>query len=105
MGGCLLGYLLHASIEYVMWSVDHAMNCPTGGYPTLCHNELIIRDFTAVVLSRACCDTNVDPMLQPLSGETLTYATTTNEDGACLNVCALGFWGSQHQRAFLILKF
>ena len=28
------------------FSVDHAMNCPTGGYPTLHRNEL--RDFTAV---------------------------------------------------------
>ena len=27
------------------FSVDHALDCPTGGYPTLWHNEL--RDFTA----------------------------------------------------------
>ena len=34
------------------FSVDHAMNCPTGGYPTLRHNEL--RDFTADALSEVC---------------------------------------------------
>ena len=31
------------------FTVDHAMNCASGGFPTLCHNEL--RDFTAAALS------------------------------------------------------
>ena len=52
------------------FSIDHALNCPTGGYPTLRHNELY--DFTAELLSEVCAD--VCTLLQPLSGETLTYA-------------------------------
>ena len=77
-----MGYPLHVSIVYVMWSVDHAMNCPTGEYPTICHiSEL--RDFTAVVLSKACCEVNVDPMLQHLCNNNY------NEDGTHLNVCIL----------------
>ena len=56
------------------FSVDHAMNCPTGGYPTLRHNEL--RDFTADTLSEVCVC--VEPSLQTLSGETLTYILNSN---------------------------
>jgi len=32
--------------------MDHAMKCPTGGYLTVRHNELI--DFTANALSEVC---------------------------------------------------
>ena len=84
------------------FSVDHSMNCPTGGYPTLRHNEL--RDFTAVILSEVCTDVCVEPPLQSLSGETLTYATANREDGARLDVSAVGFWGGHHQRAFFDVK-
>ena len=78
------------------------MNCPTGGYPTLWHNEL--RDFTAAILSEVCTDVCVEPPLQSLSGETLTYTTANREDGARLDVSAVGFWGGHHQRAFFDVK-
>ena len=84
------------------FSVDHALNCPTGGYPTLRHNEL--RDFTAEILSEVCSDVCTEPHLQPLSGETLTYATANVEDGARLDVSATGFWGGRHQKAFFDVK-
>ena len=35
------------------FTVEHAMNCPTGGFPTIRHNEL--RDFTASLLSKVWC--------------------------------------------------
>ena len=81
------------------FSVDHTLNCPTGGYLTLRHNEL--RDFTAEILWEFCSDVCTEPHLQLLSGETLTYATANVEDGACLDVFAIGFWGGRHQKAFL----
>ena len=84
------------------FSVNHAMNCPTGGYPTLRHNEL--RDFTADALSEVCSGVCVEPSLQTLSGETLTYSTAIAEDGARLDVSADGFWGGQHQRTFFDVK-
>ena len=71
------------------FSIDHALNCPTGSRPTLWHNEL--RDFTAEILSEVCSDVCTEPTLQPLSGETLTYATANVEDGARLNISAAGF--------------
>ena len=62
------------------FSINHAINCPIGGYPTLRHNDL--RDFTAETLSEVCTDVCIEPSLQPLSGETLDYATANVEDGA-----------------------
>ena len=84
------------------FSIDHPLNCPTGGYPTLRHNEL--RDFTAELLSEVCADVCTEPPLQPLSGETLTYATANVEDGARLDISAAGLWGSQYQKDFLMLR-
>ena len=55
------------------FSVDHALSCPTVGFPTIRHNEL--RDFTAKVMTEVCHDMCLEPPLQPLTGETLRYAT------------------------------
>ena len=81
---------------------EHAMNCPTGSYPTLRYNEL--RDFTANALSEMCSGVCVcvcvEPSLQTLSGETLTFSTAIVEDGARLDVSADGFWGGHHQRVY-----
>ena len=41
------------------FSVDHALNCSTGGYPTLRHNELC--DFAAEILSEVCADVCTEP--------------------------------------------
>ena len=84
------------------FSVDHAMNCPTGGFPTLRHNEL--RDFTAAVLTEVCSDVRVEPPLQPLTGETLRFATANREGEVRVDVSAAGFWGHKYQKAFLMLK-
>ena len=84
------------------FSVDYALNCPTGGYPTLRHNEL--RDFTAEILSEVCADVCTEPSLQPLSGETMTNATANVEDGARLDISAAGFWGGRHQKAYFDVK-
>ena len=49
------------------FTVDHALSCPTGGLPTVRHNEL--RDFTAQVMTEVCHNLCTEPPLQPLSGE------------------------------------
>ena len=84
------------------FTVEHAMNCPTGGFPTIRHNEL--RDFTASLLSEVCHDVSVEPQLQPLTGETFPLASANVKDGARLDVAASGFWGSRHQKVFLDVK-
>ena len=62
------------------FTVDHSLNCPTGGYPTLRHNEL--RDLTANLMSEVCHDVCIEPPLQPLTGESMNLASANREDGA-----------------------
>ena len=82
--------------------MEHAMNCPTGGFPTIRHNEL--RDFTASLLSEVCHGVSVEPHLQPLTGETFSLNSAIVEDGARLDVAGNGFWGSRHQKVFIDVK-
>ena len=84
------------------FTVDHAMNCSCGGFPTLRHNEL--RDFTAAALSEVCHDVAIEPVLQPLSGESFRYATANVEDEARLDVSVRGFWGGRHQKTFFDVR-
>ena len=84
------------------FSVDHALSCSTGGFPSIRHNEL--RDFTAKVMTEVCHDVCLEPTLQPLTGETLRYATANTEDGAHLDISAQGFWDNRYQRAFFDVR-
>ena len=43
------------------FSVDHALSCPKGGFPSIRHNE--VRDITAELLSEVCHDVEVEPHL------------------------------------------
>ena len=47
-----------------------------------------------------CHDVCVEPALQPLIGEHLSFATVSREDSARLDVRACGFWGLRQQSAF-----
>jgi len=58
--------------------------------PSIRHNEL--RDITAGVLTEVCHSVEVEPTLQPLTGEQLSYRSANVEDGAILDVVAEGFW-------------
>ena len=84
------------------FSVDHALCCSKGGFPTHRHNE--IRDFTASVLTEVCHDVCTEPPLQELAGEPLPYATSNREDGARLDIRAQGFWGDRFRRAFFDIR-
>ena len=72
------------------FDVNHAMICPKGGFPILRHNE--VRDITADLLSEICHDVEVEPKLQPLTGERLSHRTANVEKEARLDVKAHGFW-------------
>ena len=72
-----------------LFSVEHALCCPCGGLPIVRHNEL--RDITAGLLTELCHSVEVEPSLQPLSGESFQYRSANVEDGARLDVVANGF--------------
>ena len=84
------------------FTVEHALSCPKGGYPTIRHNE--IWDFTAHLMTEVCHNVAIEPHLQPLSGETLQEASSNVQDGARLDVAADGFWGSRFERAFFDVR-
>ena len=63
------------------FSIEHSFSCPKGGFPTIRQNE--IRDLTANLLTEVCHEVQVEPGLQPISGEQSQHATSNIEDGAC----------------------
>ena len=64
------------------FTVEHALSCPRGGFPSIRHNE--IRDITADLLSEVCHNVGNEPSLQPMSGEHLMHRTSNREDGSML---------------------
>ena len=79
------------------FTVQHALSCQKGGFPTLRHNE--VRDLTANLMAEVCHDVCTEPHLQTVTGEILSGASAITNDGARLDVAASGFWGGQHEQA------
>ena len=75
------------------FSVEHALSCARGGFPTIRHNE--IRDTTAKLLSEVCHDVCLEPDLQPVAPSQLDGATANRQDGARLDISANGVWGGK----------
>ena len=84
------------------FSVEHALSCPYGGFPTIRHNEL--RDITAELMSEVCHNVGTEPILQPITNECLVHRTANREDGARLDVAADSFWGNDRQCAFFDVR-
>ena len=86
-----------------VFSTDHAMICPVGGFPTIRHNEL--RDITASLLSDVCHNVATESRLQPLSGESMTHRTAITTDEARLDIRARGFWTAAQDAYFDVRVF
>ena len=84
------------------FSIEHALSCPKGGFPSLRHNE--IRDLTANLLSEVCNEVTIEPHLQPLSGEQLSGATANSTDGARLDVATNGLWGGRFEKTYMDIR-
>ena len=54
------------------FTVEHALSCPKGGFPSIRHNE--VRDLTAILLTEVCHNVSIEPDLQPLTGEQLSLS-------------------------------
>ena len=84
------------------FSVEHALSCPRGGFPSIRHNEL--RDITADLMGGVCHSVGTEPSLQPVTGERFEHRTANREDGARLDIVAQNFWGRDRQRAFFDVR-
>ena len=83
-------------------SVEHALSCAKGGFPSIRHNEIC--DMTATLLTEVCHDVCIEPGLQPVPSEALTGATANHQDGARLDITASGFWGGTYERTFFDVR-
>ena len=83
-------------------SVDHSLSCPTGGFPTLRHNET--RDIVANLLDDVCHDVQKQPILQKLTGEILPQKSNSTDDEARLDISACGFWGGRFQKTYFDVR-
>ena len=57
------------------FSVDHAMVCHMGGFPTIRHNEL--RDITATLLTEVCHNVTIKPTLHLSARKILMHVQQT----------------------------
>ena len=72
-----------------MWksfTVEHALSCPLGGFPSIRHNE--IHDLTANLMAEVCHNVSIEPHLQPITGETFSAMSANTEDGASVRHCS-----------------
>ena len=84
------------------FTVEHALSCPLGGFPSIRHNE--IRDLTANLMTEVCHNVSIEPHLQPVKGETFPAMTAHTADGARSDIAADGFWGGQFERTFFFMS-
>ena len=84
------------------FTVEHALSCPRGGFPSIRHNE--IRDMTATLMSEVCHNVKIEPGLQPVTGEQFEHRTANREDGARLDIVAQSFSGRDRQSAFFDVR-
>ena len=84
------------------FSVEHALSCPTGGFPSIRHNE--VRDLTVQLLSEVCHGVSTEPHLQPVTEEKMFHRSANTNDNARLDVAMYGFWGGKFEKAFIDVR-
>ena len=72
------------------FNLQHAFQCPKGGFVTLRHNHIL--NTTANLLTEVCKDIHVKPQLQLLNGERSSEKTANKSDQARVDISARGFW-------------
>ena len=82
-------------------TMNHALNCPRGGYIIVRHNH--VRDFLAGQLSQVYKDVEIEPQLQPLEGETFGRLGTLTGEQPRPDIRARGFY-REGQNAFFDIK-
>jgi hypothetical protein len=90
------------SVFVTSFTVEYALSCPFGAFPTIRHNE--VRNITAHLMSDVCHNVGIEPTLQPITDERLHHSTANTEDGARVDIKAQGFWGNDRQCAFFDVR-
>ena len=90
-GACSCGASFHTT---------HALSCPTGGLPSIRHNE--IRDVLANILTEVCSDVAVEPEIPSNGGNVIR--TDGADSSKRLEIRARGFWGGRLDAAFFDIR-
>ena len=85
------------------FTVEHAMCCPRGGFPTLRHNE--VRDLLADLMTEVSGNVATEPLLLPVTSETFSARTTNTSDEARADIRATGFWTRGEEAFFDVRVF
>ena len=101
MAGHQIDYLPNVPVV-PPFSVEHALSCAKGGFPSIRHNE--IRDLTATLLTEVCHDVCIEPELQPVTNEVLTGSTANSQAGARLDIAANGVWGGTFEKTYFDVR-
>ena len=80
------------------FSLEHALSCAKGGFPSIRHNDIC--DLTANLLTEVCSDVCIEPDLQPTTSDQMSGATANSQDGARVDASANGVWGGRYEKTF-----
>ena len=78
--------------------LDHSQVCSTGGFIHMRHDEP--KNLWASESKKVFRDVEVEPKLQPLSGERMRHKTANVSDDARSDVRVGGFWGNSQSAFF-----
>ena len=73
------------------FGVQHALDCALGGYRTIQHNE-VRNVMTKMMKEAGHSAVEIEPRLQPLTGEHFDYKSANIESDARSDVKCTGFW-------------
>ena len=82
--------LTHTCVCGAKFDMSHALSCPTGGLPSVRHDE--IRDTLANILTEVCSDVATEPMVP------------SGDDEKHLDIHTRGFWGGRLEVAFFDVR-
>ena len=85
------------------FSVEHYLSCPLGCCTIIRYNK--VKDIFGEWMRKVCNGVEIEPSLQPLSGENLSGATSNSDDGTRLVITAKRLWGGWYERSFLMFSY
>ena len=100
--GWTLQEILVECVCGISFTLEHALSCQRGRFPTWRHNE--VRDLTAFLLSEVCANVIAEPVLQELTGESL-HGAENRDGGARLDIAVDGFGGFKGERTYMDVGF
>ena len=80
------------------FNVDHAQICKLSGFIHVRHNDPT--DFIATCMKEVHHDVELEPLLQPLTGEQLHLRTANTDSGARADLRVKGFWTDSRNAFF-----